>query len=87
MKSKRDSNGRRIDKRTIPVLRQQTAVDRGKSATSVAVTLGMNVQTVFRWFEISRRTSLSRDTIKTWLRKPEGAELRYRWQNTEPGAI
>jgi transposase len=27
--------------------------------------------------EISRRTSLSRNTIRAWLRKPQGSEPRY----------
>lgn len=30
--------------------------------------------------EIARRTSLSRNTIKKWLRSPEGAEPKYRRQ-------
>lgn len=36
--------------------------------------------------EISRRTSLSRNTIKTLLKKPEGSELRYR-RPSEPGKL
>lgn len=36
--------------------------------------------------EISRRTSLSRNTIKAWLKKPEGAEPTYRRQS-EPGKL
>ena len=36
--------------------------------------------------EISRRTSLSRNTIKTWLKKPEGAEPKYR-RKPEPGKL
>lgn len=51
MKCKRDSDGRQIDKRALPVLRQQAvkAVGRGESATSVAAALGVNIRTVFRW--------------------------------------
>ena len=36
--------------------------------------------------EISRRTSLSRNTIKIWLKKPAGAEPKYRRQST-PGKL
>jgi transposase len=36
--------------------------------------------------EISRRTSLSRNTIKAWLKKPEGAEPTYQRQS-EPGKL
>lgn len=36
--------------------------------------------------EISRRTSLSRNTIKQWLKKPEGTEPKYRRQS-RPGKL
>ena len=36
--------------------------------------------------EISRRTSLSRNTIKTWLKKPEGTEPTYR-RHSVPGKL
>lgn len=36
--------------------------------------------------EISRRTSLSRNTIREWLKKPEGSEPRYRRQ-AKPGKL
>lgn len=36
--------------------------------------------------EISRRTSLSRNTIKQWLKKPEGTEPKYRRQS-QPGKL
>ena len=36
--------------------------------------------------EISRRTSLSRNTIKQWLKKPEGTEPKYR-RKSRPGKL
>ena len=36
--------------------------------------------------EISRRTSLSRNTIRDWLKKPEGSEPKYRRQ-AKPGKL
>jgi transposase len=36
--------------------------------------------------EISRRTSLSRNTIRAWLRKPEGTEPKYR-RKRRPGKL
>lgn len=29
--------------------------------------------------EIARKTSLSRNTIKKWLRSPDGSEIKYRY--------
>lgn len=36
--------------------------------------------------EISRRTSLSRNTIRSWLRKPQGSEPRYQ-RTRRPGKL
>lgn len=36
--------------------------------------------------EISRRTGLSRNTVKKWLRAPEGASAAYRREST-PGKL
>ncbi len=36
--------------------------------------------------EISRRTSLSRNTVRDWLKKPEGSEPKYRRQ-AKPGKL
>jgi hypothetical protein len=36
--------------------------------------------------EISRRTSLSRNTIRAWLRKPQGKEAKYRCER-RPGKL
>ena len=36
--------------------------------------------------EIARRTSLSRNTVKKWLRAPEGASAAYRREST-PGKL
>jgi transposase len=51
MKCKRESDGRKLDHRSLQVLRQQAvkAVRHGQTVQSVASAFGLNIRTVFRW--------------------------------------
>ena len=37
--------------------------------------------------EIARKTSLSRNTVKKWLREPEGTEAQYRRRQSDSDLV
>jgi transposase len=51
VKCKRESDGRKLDHKSLQVLRQQAvkAVRQGQTVQRVASALGLNIRTVFRW--------------------------------------
>ncbi|KVR01753.1 hypothetical protein WK09_32170 [Burkholderia ubonensis] len=51
MKSKRTSDGRKLDHTTLQAMRQQAvkAIREGQDVASVAAAYGVNEQSVYRW--------------------------------------